>query len=392
MRIAFLTTLDPYNRRSWSGILYYMLRALERHCGEVISLGPAGGPHHAIGKLFREASRIFAGKKIDYRRTVAMSKALGRIFDRRLSGAEFDLIFAPAASIGIAFLESKLPLVRFEDVTARVFRDYAANLEGLSPWSLRQCEIIEARALERADRSVFASEWAARSAIEDYHTPESKVRIIPMGANLDEIPGSEELMAIRSRNSGGRCRLLFVGVDWQRKGGDIAVATMLELRRRGLDVTLTVVGCRPPSERIHAGLRVIPFLNKNKREDQQELRSVFLDSDFMIFPTRRDASPIVCCEASAFGLPQLVSDVGGLPVQDGVNGFRLPLDASASEYADVIQRLLADRNAYLSLVRSARALFETRLNWDAWGRSMASLFDEILQQQEKGAEAVFKAK
>src|SRR5260370_37633116 len=89
----------------------------------------------------------------------------------------------------------------------------------------------------------------------------------------------------------------------------------------------------------------------------------------MIFPTRRDASAIVCCEASAFGLPQIVSDVGGLAVRNGENGIRLPAAASGSDYAAAISELGEDRNRYFTLACSRRGMFEASLKWGAGGRS-----------------------
>jgi hypothetical protein len=62
MKIAFLTHHDPHDRRAWSGTLFYVLRTLEEHCGEVVSLGPMGpgwsftrvGVRRAVWTLFRQ--------------------------------------------------------------------------------------------------------------------------------------------------------------------------------------------------------------------------------------------------------------------------------------------------------------------------------------------------
>src|SRR5690242_4821324 len=42
LRIAYLTQLDPFDKRSFSSGMYYMGQALQRHCGEVTYLGPLG--------------------------------------------------------------------------------------------------------------------------------------------------------------------------------------------------------------------------------------------------------------------------------------------------------------------------------------------------------------
>ena len=44
----------------------------------------------------------------------------------------------------------------------------------------------------------------------------------------------------------GRCHLLFLRVEWVRKGGDIAFETLLKLKELGMQVELVVSGCAPP--------------------------------------------------------------------------------------------------------------------------------------------------
>lgn len=386
MRIAFVTHYDAEDRRAWSGTFFSMLRALQRHCGEVVSVGPAGRPYYLAGKVCRGAWRLMSGQNIDYNRTVTISKALGRIFQRRLEHANVDVVFAPSGSVEIAFLRSTKPIVWFGDVTERIFRDYAANLEGLSPWSLRQCDLIERRAMANASRLVYASTWAAHSAKADYGLPDEKVRIVPMGANLDEAPPAEEVLAARESPFPMSCRLLFVGVDWDRKGGPIALKAMRELRDRGIDATLTVLGCVPPEEETGAGVAVVPFLDKRDPQQRAALDELLLKSDFMLFPSRREAYGIVCCEAAAFGLPVIAADAGGVPVWTGQNGVLLDLAAGGSAYADAVHSLLQNPQQYLDLARSSRQLFESRLNWDSWARSMLDIFRELSPIDARTAE------
>ena len=342
MKIAFLTSHDPLDSRSWSGILLYMYKALERQCGDVVSLGPARQKLQLAGKATAKALRILSGFNFDSTHTVALSKALARTFRQRIAAADFDVIFAPVAATELAYLDTELPVVYYGDLTARLFLDYAANVTGLSRWSVKQMEHIELRALARADHLVYASQWAADSAINNYAVPREKVSVIPMGANLDEIPGIDQITAARQPGASKECRLLFVGVDWERKGGDVALTAMRELRRRGIDAHLTVVGCSPPGSISDPHLQILPFLSKSVPEQRKQLNDLFLHSDFMLFPTHREAFGVVCCEANAFGLPLLASNTGGVPVRNGENGLLLENGASGSEYADAVQSLSTD--------------------------------------------------
>jgi glycosyltransferase involved in cell wall biosynthesis len=328
--------------------------------------------------MVRRAARVLFRQNIDDLHTIVLSKAWASLFRRRLAGSGADIVFAPVASTEIAFLKTELPVVYFSDLTARLYRDYFGDLTNLASWSMAQTEALEARALRRADHIVYCSEWAARSAIQDYGIAAEKVSVFPLGANLDAVPTADEIAAARNAQQSTNCRLLFIGVDWERKGGDLALEALRALRARGIDATLTVVGCSPPPGIGDENLHVVPFLDKEMPEQRQRLNRLFLDSHFMLFPTRRDASPIVCCEASAFGLPAIVPDIGGLTVWHGENGLKLSGDASAAEYADAMQSLWANPAGYRRLTESSRAVYDAYLNWDSWGRSIAEVFNAVL--------------
>lgn len=378
MRIAFLTRYNPHDRRAWSGILFHMMTALQRNCGEVTSLGPAGKALYLAGGLIRRGILLPLGKNIDYTHTIVLSKALAGTFRRRLGRTRFDVVFAAAARTELAYLETDLPVVYYIDQTARQFRDYARNLRGLTDWAVEQTEHLERRAFWRAEHIVFPSRWAAESALQDYGVPQEKISVIPMGANIEGIPALEEITSRRSKGASGNCRLLFVGVDWERKGGAIAMNAMCKLRERGVNAELTVIGCSPPAGCTHPKMHVIPFLDKSIPGNRERFNKLLLASDFMLFPTRREAFGIVCCEANAFGLPVLASDGGGVPVWDGENGILLPVEAGGAAYADAIQGLIEHPARYLPLALGGRRTFEERLNWDAWGRSMTAIFRDVL--------------
>ena len=213
----------------------------------------------------------------------------------------------------------------------------------------------------------MSSDWAACSAVQDYHIEPEHVYIVSLGANLDTVPTRE---IIDARKLSGACRLLFMGVEWQRKGGDIAFETLLKLEEMGIEAELTVCGSVPPIGMTHPRMTVIPFLDKNDERQAREIEKFYAMSDFLILPTRADCTPFVFGEANAFGLPVITTDTGGIAsvIRNGENGYALPLQARGDDYADLIANIYHDEQRYLRLVQSSRAAFEERLNWDTWGR------------------------
>jgi glycosyltransferase involved in cell wall biosynthesis len=372
LRIAYVTVRDSSDRRSWSGTLYNMGQALERHCGDVFRIGPFQPPSMKIGKLVSYGVRVLTGRTYLYTHTLSLSKKMGRMAEKKMSRQSYDVIFAPAGSGIVAHLRTSVPVVYLSDTTFRLMLNYNSEFSGMLPSQARIADEIEQAATAKASQLVYPSPWAARSAREDYSADQCKINIVPFGANIDAPPSREE--ALRPRD-GIRCRLLFVGVNWQQKGGEIAFETLLELERLGIPANLTIVGCTPPSQIRHPNLRVFPFLNKNDEGERAQLNSLYSEADFFILPTRAECFSIALCEANAFGIPVLSTRTGGLPdlVREGVNGFLFPLEARGDQYAARVRDAYSDLDHYQSLRVSSREQFETRLNWDAWGKRMSDI-------------------
>jgi len=233
---------------------------------------------------------------------------------------------------------------------------------------------MEKRALDNCSLAIYSSEWAATGAIEFYGINAMKVKVIPFGANIDNIPSKDEL----HHKIGSSLKLLFVGKDWKRKGGEIAFDTMKLLNEEGIEAHLTVVGCVPPVS--DQRMKVVSFLNKNKKKDAEILRSLYIDSNFFIMPSRKECYGVVFCEAAAFGLPVLSSVTGGIPtiVKDGVNGYLLPLSAGGKDYAEKIIEII-NSGTYEHLCSSSRQRYEEVLNWDTAGKKLREEVERTLK-------------
>ena len=381
LRIGFVHRFDARNIRSWSGAFFFMAQALQNHVGDVVYLGPDAsfGTKFIIDNVARinRISKRLTGKTLVTDHNRILSKRLGRFFSRRLHESPCDILFAPVASVEIASLETNLPIVYQTDITWAAIVGYYPEFSEISAFGKAEGERIESAALARAKASVFPSNWAAESARNHYGVSPSTVYQIPFGANLKEPPSRAS--ALR-RALHGRINLLLVGVDWERKGGAIAYDCLLSLLDRGVDAYLTVLGCVAPAQFKHPRLCVIPFLNKNDPEHRKQINQLYLDAHFMLLPTRAEGLGIVTCEASAFGLPTLAADTGGVrgSLNDGVNGFVLPFDAPGGAYADKIAAVIADPAHYLALVLSSRNEYERSLNWDAWACSIRSVMEQAL--------------
>jgi len=374
LRIGFLTSHDPADRRAWSGIIHYLAMSLERHAGEIVSLGPAFTGRDNRLLSWNRIARSWFGKGYDYEHSFYQSMGYAEVFNNRLQQNPVDVIFAPVASTEIAMLKTGTPIVYMSDATVAAMSGYYHSDSNFLPISQIEANLIERLAIRKASQLIYPSEWAADSAIRDYGANKAKVHVFPMGANFDAAPSPDDISARRS----GECvRLLFVGVDWQRKGGQIAFDTLTALDRMGIPAKLTILGCAPPSEVSHPALTVIPFLNKNDPVQREQLSTLYLDSDLFILPTRAECMGIVFCEAAAFGLPVFATATGGVPsvVENGRTGQLFSLEAGGDEYANAIAELWRNPVRLDELSSASRARFDRDLNWDAWGKQAAKIIN-----------------
>jgi glycosyltransferase involved in cell wall biosynthesis len=174
------------------------------------------------------------------------------------------------------------------------------------------------------------------------------------------------------------CKLLFIGVDWIRKGGDISIKAAELLNQRGIKTELDIVGCNPPGE-VPSFVKVHGFVSKKTEEGRKLLDKLFKESHFLILPSRAECSGIVFAEASSFGVPSLSTRVGGIPttIQDGRNGQTFPLHEGHEKYCDFIERLMFSKQEYEKLAISSFREYSERLNWESSGRRVYELIQEF---------------
>lgn len=365
LRVGFFSSENYFSKTTFSGTLYSMWRVLAPRVA-LVELGDPVQP----GLVEKVRRKLGVGQPLKPRSATFERECRGfcRQVGEQLQKNPVDVLFAPVASRELYLWEGDLPIVYASDATFRLLSatyDLKGEL-GFTDEEMPLRERLEEVAIHKATRLLYSSHWAAASAEKDYNADPERIDVVEYGANLESTCSLDEALA--RCTSTETCRLLFVGRDWNRKGGAIARQTLVGLLEAGVPAELTVVGCRPPKDQSHDKMAVYEFLDKNDPEQAATLTRLYREAHFLLFPSRADCSPISLCEANALGLPVVSSDVGGIPdiVHDGQNGFVVSVDASGDEYARRIADAFANQTDYEALVRSSRVEYETRLNWDRW--------------------------
>lgn len=293
------------------------------------------------------------------------------LLKRRLEQIDPDWVISVNAPHKIFDIARRWPSVYITDATfgsiAETYPRYTRLTTSSQAWSNR----VEALTLSRCRATMVPSEWALQDALRLYGENAARVIAVPFGANLEP---ENAMLSCRDRLT-RPLNLLFVGTDWTRKGGELALQTFKLLRRAYPDSLLHIVGDAPKECTGTEGVIHHRRLNRCCPEDEHRLANLFLSSTFFLMPSRQEAYGVVYCEACAFGLPPVAANVGGVSaiVRHNENGILPEPSASADDYAQSIETVWRNREQYTRMSQSARRSFENHLSWKCWGDGLASI-------------------
>ncbi len=378
MKLAYITTYDAADPTFWSGTGNHIGKAIEAQGIEVSYIGPLQNRGDSALSVQRLLARA-RGKRVLAERDPQVARGYAEQVEQGLAGVDVDWIFSPG-TIPIAEIGGTTPVAFWTDATFAQMVGLYPEFQRLTTATIENGNRLERLALCRATVAIYASEWAAESAVRDYGVDRAKIRVIPFGANLPVTRTDFEIDRIIANRRGDLCRLLFVGVDWKRKGGDVALRITKRLNDRGIRAELTIVGATPEvPEKMKDLVNVVGFVSKSTAEGRETLHQLFAASHFLLMPSRAECFGVVFAEAAAFGVPSIATNVGGIPgaVRDGVNGYTFPPTSIVDGAADRIVELWRDARRYDELCRSAFEDARKRLTWEASGRRVAQVLAEM---------------
>jgi glycosyltransferase involved in cell wall biosynthesis len=380
VKLAFVATNDSTDVLSWSGLNYHISRALEQAGATLVRVGPLSHPWSLPMKLRRRWVEL-RGQTYHANMEPAALDALGEMARAQIP-TDVDAVFAVTSLSAAGLSGLPVPLVTWDDATPAAMTGYYPDFLRLAPISARHVAEMGQRAARNASLAIYASDWAAASARKAYGLPAQRVAVVPFGANLDALPDARDVAATIAARPSNVCRLLWIGVEWERKRGDLTIEIARRIHAAGIPVELTIVGCTPtPTKPLPEWVRVEGFVSKQTTEGAARLAKLFARSHFFVMPSRAEAYGLVYCEAAAFGVPSVATSTGGVPtiVLDGETGILDDMTATAESYVGRMLPLLRDRDRYEAMARAARERAETRLNWDVAGRDVVARVESLIR-------------
>ena len=370
--IGYVSVANPFeDRKAWSGRIFKIREGLENAGYNVVWIPIK------LGFLYRFAnilSRFIYGKgPREHGNFLTWIRAVSTSWE--LIGT-CDYLFFPGDCQITKYRKVDKPIIYYSDATFKqMIGYYWKDLSGLL---LREGDRNERIANDNSTIIIKSSHWAINSVVTDYQQKTSKCHVLEFGANIDE----RDIVKTDIYH-GGPVNILFSGVEWERKGADIAIDTVKELNRKGVEAKLFLVGIKeeniPEKYKNISCVDYIGFLNKNIPEQYQKLITIMGRCNLFLLPTKAECAGIVLCEASAFGLPIFTFDTGGIGnyVIDGMNGYKLTMDADANAFATKIKEAI-ETNELLKLREGCLNFYEEKLNWKAWANNFKKLMNDAM--------------
>lgn len=364
IRLALFSEWGP---DGFSQIPGHLARALGEVPGvsvEFLPAVPSVPPlrHRLINRPRRLAGLPPHAWEKDERRCRELAKQL----DRGASAGRYDALIV-IGSESAAFSETTVPLFSYGDsIFGTRVNAYSDQIESaISRESIASGISIQKRAVEKLRAAFLSCRFAIDQAEKTfaYGFDSKKFEIVGIGANFES-----ETRIERAAPAGDRpFHLLWIGRDWNRKGGARSLEVVRALRDRGIDAHLDAIGDVPPGG---DAVRSRGMLSARDPLQRAALLEAFEMSDAYILPTEADISPVAILEAASFSVPSIATAVGGIPemIEDGVSGLLFP-DYDPGVWAERIAAQIRARSLPEMGLR-ARDRYERTGNWRSVAQRM----------------------
>ena len=386
MKIAYTTTFDLHNPESWPkrhlglyGAGAKIVQTLATESTKVLPLGELKRKRSPITRLKWQFYRNFQQRDFYSWADPIVSRHYAHQIKQQLSKCDADILLCPENVIPLARVKPDRPMVLWTDTTLGSLIDFYPYMSNLCGETRRNLLRMEQQVVNRCSLIILNSQWAAEQAQSLYGVSPTKIKVIPRGSSQTTSLTDEDFETALEQRRSGPVQLLFVGVDWERIGGNTAFGVAEVLNARGIETVLHIVGCTPPFE-VPEFVKVHGFVDRTVATGQAKMAGLFKTAHFLLYPTRADAMGVVLSEAASFGVPSLASDVGGVGsvVKAGVTGKTFSLESKPEAYGEFIEEHVEEMARYQALARSTYEHYKNNVSWAAVGEIARTAFEDLL--------------
>ncbi len=378
-QVLYIAPADPWDRWTNSGTPMMLMRglsergllygALSRDSKDLKELHGRDQLRHFLFKVRRKLLKPAPKTLKDFGPMDEREGILAKILPRL---PENTVVFYHYA---LPIIDKNLPIKRFlfQDITF----DDMQKAAGFGITVLNDAEIARRRAeteaiLKQVDGICSFATFVAHAMKAQHGISPSKVFPIGAGA-IREVHGEVPTNIERYKKR----RILFVGRQWERKGGPILLEAFKRVRKELPDATLTVVSSLAQFEP-QEGVEHIKFASNEELHELYKACSVFT------MPSICETWGLVYVEAAMHGLPTANWDNWALPdiVDHGQSGV-LTSKHNAEGLAEALIEALRDPVRLQGMGKASISRVKDVLAWPwVYERLLSAIMPEELQGKE----------
>ena len=181
-------------------------------------------------------------------------------------------------------------------------------------------------------------------------------------------------------------RAIFVGRLLHCHKGILLLPEILDgCRRKGIDLSLTVVGDGPDRQALldkAAAFNVLDLLDCKGALPFQQVYAEMGDAHVLLLPSFFEGLPMVLLEAMAYGCVPIVSRLPGITdfvIEDSKNGFLIET-GNIDAFISAIAHVFHDRMKLRLMSAASRLIIEERFTADA----MAKAYVDLVSRAQRG--------
>jgi len=234
------------------------------------------------------------------------------------------------------------------------------------------------RCMRDSDRVIVPSQVTGRDLMKTTSVQPGKIVHIPEGVNstMRRISPTVEFAA---RYQITRPFILTVGVLEPRKNHNLLLLVLRELRIRGHDLELIIIG--RPGWRWRSPLKMMrfedirPWVRILADVSDVDLVEFYNRAALFMYPSFYEGFGLPILEAMACGAPVISSSTSSMPEVAGTAAlFADPVDAQS--FAEQARRVLSDRGLREAMV-DAGVTHAKRFTWQASAEATLALYEEV---------------
>ena len=360
---------DPFNYLTWSGSSKYFFESLQAN--HSLAAAISAEPTTVIQKLtqIRSFYPNMTKWKFAYHLNTDLFDSMTKVAKQKIK--ELDIEYDTTLQVGAWYdlTSSDKINVSYHDGNLATRLASPFGYPKISSSRVNKALDYEKKLYARLDLIFPMSHWLGQSFVKHFGANENKVIPVGAGINLPTILDT-------SNRTYEKKRLLMVGKNFSRKGGDCLLEAFKKVRKSVPDAELRIIG--PTLTDVPDGVKCLGFLSKNNSVELQKILQEYAQASVFVVPSLYEPFGISFAEAMAHRVPCIGTNICAMPeiIQDGETGFVVPPNDS-EKLADRLIELLKSEELCKTMGEAGYKRYQENYTWEIVASKMLAAIDNF---------------